>query len=227
MKSKGNCVISSRVKASARRLVFASLVMAFQGSADSFVIPETVLQQVARDYGPVTEARLRDWQKMINHTDISDDLDKLTRVNSFINNANQINGIERWRKSDAKADPMEFLINYVGDGQAFTMTKLFTLQQMGMAPSKLRVGYVKSRISGQSHTVLAYFSTPDAEPLILDNIDKEIKMASLRVDLEPIYLVDAGPLFGAADFPFDKPIQPVAYIIEWQDLLPNLEAVHY
>ncbi|HAU02774.1 MAG TPA: hypothetical protein DCS26_07290, partial [Porticoccaceae bacterium] len=75
MKSKGNCVISSRIKASARRLVFASLVMAFQGSADSFVIPETVLQQVARDHGPVTEARLRDWQKMINHTGISDDLD--------------------------------------------------------------------------------------------------------------------------------------------------------
>jgi hypothetical protein len=35
--------------------------------------------------------------------------------------------------------------------------------------------------------VLAYYPTPDAEPLILDNLIGDIKPASQRTDLEPVY----------------------------------------
>lgn len=35
--------------------------------------------------------------------------------------------------------------------------------------------------------VLAYYPTPSSVPLILDNIDKEIKPATERTDLLPIY----------------------------------------
>ncbi len=35
--------------------------------------------------------------------------------------------------------------------------------------------------------VLAYYPTPEAEPLILDNLTRELKPASQRPDLEPVY----------------------------------------
>lgn len=35
--------------------------------------------------------------------------------------------------------------------------------------------------------VLAYYSDPDADPLILDNLDSEIRTASQRPDLIPVY----------------------------------------
>jgi hypothetical protein len=35
--------------------------------------------------------------------------------------------------------------------------------------------------------VLAYYPTPDAEPLILDNLTQDIRPASQRPDLEPVY----------------------------------------
>jgi hypothetical protein len=50
--------------------------------------------------------------------------------------------------------------------------------------------YVQAMISDQiqqAHMVLAYYPTSDAEPLILDNLNTEIMLASTRKDLKPIY----------------------------------------
>jgi hypothetical protein len=35
--------------------------------------------------------------------------------------------------------------------------------------------------------VLAYYPRPDAEPLILDNLDDRVRLASNRQDLAPVY----------------------------------------
>jgi len=35
--------------------------------------------------------------------------------------------------------------------------------------------------------VLAYYSRPDAEPLILDNLERRVRPASERADLVPVY----------------------------------------
>jgi hypothetical protein len=35
--------------------------------------------------------------------------------------------------------------------------------------------------------VLAYYATPDAEPLLMDNLDPRVRPASERRDLEPVY----------------------------------------
>lgn len=47
--------------------------------------------------------------------------------------------------------------------------------------------YVKAIELNQFHMVLAYYDTPSAQPLILDNINPQIKPASQRRDLLPIY----------------------------------------
>jgi hypothetical protein len=79
----------------------------------------------------------------------------------------------------------------------------------------------------KSHTVLAYFSTPDAEPLILDNIDKSIRRASLRIDLEPVYLFEAREVLFPDRIASILPREKTRHVVQWQNLLPNLKAVHY
>ena len=57
----------------------------------------------------------------------------------------------------------------------------------------MRLIYVKARIGGtasslpQAHMVLAYYPTPDAEPLVLDNLMPEIRPASHAPDLQPVF----------------------------------------
>jgi predicted transglutaminase-like cysteine proteinase len=66
---------------------------------------------------------------------------------------------------------------------------------MGMDTAKLRITYVKSLTLNQAHMVLAYYSTPDAQPLILDNLNQLIKPASDRLDLRPVYSFNAETLW--------------------------------
>lgn len=131
------------------------------------------------------------------------------------------------KKTDARANPLEFLINHAGDGQDFSVAKLFTLHRMGVPLAKLRISYVKSNGLNRPHTVLAYFSTPTAEPLILDNIERRIKSASARKDLEPIYLFDARDILMIDGDSKQLPAEKSNHIVKWKNLLPNLETVHY
>jgi hypothetical protein len=43
--------------------------------------------------------------------------------------------------------------------------------------------------------VVAYLETPSAEPLVLDNLNKEILPASRRNDLQPVYSFNGGGLW--------------------------------
>ena len=65
---------------------------------------------------------------------------------------------------------------------------------------KMRITYVKELvIYKQAHMVLAYFTTPDAEPLVLDNINKTIQPASARTDLLPVYSFNGSGLWLAKE----------------------------
>ena len=52
---------------------------------------------------------------------------------------------------------------------------------------KMRLIYVKSLKLKQPHMVLGYYAEATADPLILDNLVKEILSAPERPDLIPIY----------------------------------------
>ncbi len=222
-----NTYITQKMAGPAKKMVLAGLVIALHGEAETYQVPEKLLEQVRTEHGTVAETRLRNWQKMINHSDAKLDLDKLALVNEFVNRAHPVNDIDSWQKTDARANPLEFLINHAGDGQDFSVAKLFTLHRMGVPLAKLRISYVKSNGLNRPHTVLAYFSTPTAEPLILDNIERRIKSASARKDLEPIYLFDARDILMIDGDSKQLPAEKSNHIVKWKNLLPNLETVHY
>ncbi|WP_269459990.1 transglutaminase-like cysteine peptidase [Vibrio rumoiensis] len=90
---------------------------------------------------------------------------------------------------------MQFLNAGGGDCEDFSIAKYYTLRELGVDDEKLRLIYVKSLTLNQFHMVVAYYETPSSMPLILDNIDGEIKPASQRSDLVPVYSFNATNLW--------------------------------
>lgn len=142
---------------------------------------------VTLTYGPRAGKRVETWRKEIAKHQRASERDKLTEINRFFNQLYFVNDIDLWGKNDYWATPLEFLGSNAGDCEDFTIAKYFSLLELGIDDKKLRLVYVKAIEFNQFHMVLAYYSAPNAEPLILDNINPEIKPASTRRDLLPIY----------------------------------------
>ena len=70
------------------------------------------------------------------------------------------------------------------------------------------------------HMVLAYYSRPDADPLILDNLDDKVRSASNRTDLAPVYSFNEEDVVHTASGRRGTPQQ----IRAWRDLLERLNA---
>ncbi|WP_070969717.1 transglutaminase-like cysteine peptidase [Vibrio sonorensis] len=142
---------------------------------------------VRATYGDRAGRRVETWRSEMEQYKGLGERDKLTAVNNFFNQLNFINDINLWGKNDYWATPLEFLGSNAGDCEDFTIAKYFSLLELGVSDKKLRLVYVKAIELNQFHMVLAYYSKPSAEPIILDNINPQIKRASTRRDLLPIY----------------------------------------
>ena len=108
-------------------------------------------------------------------------------VNDFFNQARFVDDQTLWNEEDYWATPVELLARNAGDCEDYAIAKFFTLLSAGFNEDKLQISYVKALELNQAHMVLAYYEAPDAEPLILDNINSNILPASERPDLEPVY----------------------------------------
>ncbi|WP_367990376.1 transglutaminase-like cysteine peptidase [Vibrio sp. NTOU-M3] len=142
---------------------------------------------VRATYGDRAGRRVETWRQEMSQYKNLGERDKLTKVNNFFNQLNFVNDIRLWGKNDYWATPLEFLGSNAGDCEDFTIAKYFSLLELGVSDKKLRLVYVKAIELNQFHMVLAYYSKPSAEPIILDNINPVIKPASTRRDLLPIY----------------------------------------
>jgi len=152
-------------------------------------------KQAADVYGEGAEKRILAWRKLIDASKALTVVDKLTQVNSFFNQMAFVDDIDLWHKEDYWATPIEFLGMQAGDCEDFTIAKYFALRELGVPDEKLRLVYVKSLTLNQHHMVVAYYHKPTSIPVLLDNIDKELKPASKRNDLLPIYSFNAENLW--------------------------------
>lgn len=169
----------------------------------------------------------RDWQRVeADVLAMHNAEDKLRRVNEFFNRRIRFaDDQEVWGQSDYWATPMETLAKGMGDCEDFTIAKYFTLVAAGMSADQLRLVYVKARIGGpnsplaQAHMVLAYYATPDAEPLILDNLITEIRPASRRPDLTPVFSFNSQGIWQGAVGNTTPSAGGIGRLSRWQDLL--------
>ena len=179
-----NAIIAKRIKLS---LLTSLLVF---GSAASQALnnqEQRLVETVTRVYGERAGLRVTTWRKEMAVNKGLAEHKQLANVNQFFNQLNFVNDDQLWGKNDYWATPLEFIGSNAGDCEDFTIAKYFSLLELGVSDKKLRLVYVKAIILNQFHMVLAYYSSPSAEPLILDNINPEITTASKRQDLLPIY----------------------------------------
>ena len=131
--------------------------------------------------------RIERWQAIIRSAGKLAEREKLRVTNDFFNRMRFVSDQVLWGQEDYWATPLETLVANGGDCEDFSIAKYFTLREMGIPQDKLRLTYVKALNLNQAHMVLTYFETPDADPLVLDNLDRNIKPASNRHDLLPVY----------------------------------------
>lgn len=145
------------------------------------------IKQMGQKYGKRAELRLQRWQKLISDLKNDSEQDKLRKVNDFFNKVRFLDDIQHWQQKDYWATPVEFLVTNGGDCEDFTIAKYYTLKALGVDIAKMSIAYVKALDYNQAHMVLTYYSTPKAEPVILDNLIPQIKKASKRKDLLHVY----------------------------------------
>lgn len=155
---------------------------------------DRMLLLASQRYGDTGASAVAAWREMLRTAPGLSEEAKLRRVNDFFNRHVRFGeDTAIWGRSDYWATPLETLGRAEGDCEDFAIAKYVTLKQMGVPSSKLRLTYVRARIGGpqstlvQAHMVLGYYPTPDAEPLVLDNLISEIRPASRRPDLTTVF----------------------------------------
>lgn len=157
-----------------------------------------ILTQAKHKHGEQAQHRLIRWQNLLTSAKNLPEKDKLKQVNDFFNlNALFIDDIIQWKTEDYWATPLELLATGAGDCEDFAIAKYFTLLELGVDESKMRITYVKSLRRNQPHMVLTFFASPKSVSEVLDNLITEIKPATQRSDLLPVYSFNGTGLWTA------------------------------
>ena len=178
----------------------------------------------AQKYGPAAVANAKALQQVIAGVNGRDDLAKLKAVNDFYNQRlAYVEDIDNWGVQDYWASPLESLGKGAGDCEDYAIGKYFTLTSLGLSHAKLRMVYVRASIAGApngyvAHMVLAYYPTPDAEPLVLDNLQPGIHPAGERPDLLPVFSFNAEGLWqGVGSIRANG--DPLTRLSKWREVL--------
>lgn len=203
----------------------AFFLLAFNILADAPVdiFPPGLFERVEQDYDEDARERVEDWQELVVNSQDDVEKDKLHRVNRFFNRVRFVDDMRVWGQKDYWATPVEFLGRNAGDCEDFSIAKYFTLRALGIPAEKLRLMYVRALQLKQSHMVLAYFETPDAMPLILDNINTKILPANYRQDLQPIYSFNGDGLWAAKAQGRGRKIKEKGSHSTWESLMNRIE----
>lgn len=176
-------------------------------------------------YGAKAAETVSRWLQLLRLPATTPEAEKLARVNDFWNqNVRSAEDMEIWQQADYWATPLESLGRGAGDCEDYAIGKYFSLIALGVPPERLRFVYVRARIGGPAsgeqiaHMVLGYYPTPNAVPLVLDNLISSILPATQRRDLTPVFSFNAQGVYVDG-----KTAAPVDRIGRWRDLLIKME----
>ena len=186
------------------------------------VLGEPLLRAVERRYGAEARQRLLDWQELLQTVKGKDDQVQIDKVNRFFNRMAFVDDRIHWQKEDHWATPVEFLASQAGDCEDFAIAKYFSLLSLGIDENRLTLTYVKALRLNQAHMVLSFYPSPNAEPLILDNLVDAIKPSSERTDLQPVYSLNGSGLWLAKQRGRGKMVGDSGRLSRWQDLLDRM-----
>lgn len=185
---------------------------------------ERVLEAAAR-MGPRALTGARALQPLVERAAQQGDAQRLMLVNDFFNQRIAFReDSETWGRVDYWASPLETLEKGQGDCEDYAIAKYFSLLAAGVPEARLRLVYVRAMLDGrrQAHMVLAYYSQPEAEPLILDNLQTAVLPASRRPDLQPVFSFNGEGLWEGVGS--SSAGNPVARLSLWRDALAKVRA---
>lgn len=173
-------------------LVLLLLLLLLQPSL--FAWDANRLMSVAAQRSPAALAGARAMQMALAGMVGQNEVAQIAAINGFVNRRIEYReDIEVWGQVDYWASPLESLEKGQGDCEDFAIAKYFGLTALGVPHRKLRLVYVRAAMGGPPvpHMVLAYYATPDADPLVLDVLVPDVRPASQRTDLTPVFSFNA------------------------------------
>lgn len=189
----------------------------------ALAVPDLI--ELARSqYGDRAADRAAAWQTVVDRGQALPLADKLKAANDFFNhNIEYVSDQQIYGTEDYWASPLEFMGRGRGDCEDFSIAKYTTLLLMGVEPDSLRMVYVKAKRSGitQAHMVLAWYESPQATPLILDNLEYSIMPANQRGDLIPIFSFNGKTLWVGTKAQPSK-ANPVNRLSRWRQVLEKM-----
>jgi len=189
-------------------------------------ISQSNLKKIENKYGPKAAQRVRLWDKMLVKNKNKKIIYKLKAVNDFFNHIKYMSDKKVWKKTDYWASPFEFLGVGAGDCEDYAIAKYFALRILGIPDKKLKITYVKLKQRGskyeQAHMVLNYYNKSTSTPIVLDNVNKKLKLASKRKDLKPIYSFNASGLWAAQNKTKSLKSQGKNKLKKWQSMMSRI-----
>lgn len=204
------------------RLLFC-LVLVWAGPLLAWDPPRVLAR--AQKMGPTVLTRAQALLGDIADVADQDDDTRLKTLNTFFNRRILYrDDQETWGQVDYWASPLELLAKGQGDCEDYAIAKYFSLIASGVSGVKMRLVYVRAQVgvTVQAHMVLAYYPTPNAEPLILDNLITDIRPASRRPDLVPVFSFSAEGLWQGVGS--TSAGDPAARLSRWRDVLVKAKA---
>lgn len=194
---------------------------------DSFkvVLSEAQLAAAEAKFGKESRKRLTDWVDLIANNKQKPEQEKLTLANDFFNQLLFVSDLDHWGVQDYWATPFEMISTGGGDCEDFAIGKYFTLLALGVSSDKLKITYVKATghgLQNAAHMVLAYYASPSAMPVVLDNLNPEIKPADQRPDLVPVYSFNGDGLWLAKQRGEGKAVARGNRIKLWNDMMARM-----
>ncbi|MDO9004531.1 MAG: transglutaminase-like cysteine peptidase [Aquabacterium sp.] len=204
-----------------RWMVVGSLLIGPVGSA----FESQKIMSAAQRMGPSTANQAQALIQEVAEAASSDEASRLKRINSFFNRRVEYrDDRDVWGQVDYWATPLEMLNKGAGDCEDYAIGKYLSLIAAGVPAAKMRLVYVRAELGGAilAHMVLAYYPEPLAEPLILDNLITDIRPASRRPDLAPVFSFNAEGLWQGVGSTTAG--DPVARLSRWREVLTKTRA---
>lgn len=221
-------------ESSLRRLLVMLLLAAVALQALAELSPNVLQQQLIARFGPARVVLLKDWLQLVDTVKASAEDSKLKRVNDFINQSIRFeDDMVVWQQSDYWATPLETIGQGSGDCEDFAIFKYVSLRMAGVPVQKLRLIYVKAKLktptgfTQQAHMVLAYYPTPNAEPLVLDNLQTAIRPASKRPDLQPVFSFNSEGIFAGVSSSAKASEGGIGRLSRWENAWQRIQAEAY
>lgn len=183
------------------------------------------LDAIRQQYGEAAAQRVQAWLALMSRGEGWTEQQKLQAVNDFFNRVPYADDLAHWGRAEYWATPVELLASNGGDCEDYAVAKYYTLRAMGVPDERLRITYVTARqgSSAIAHMVLGYYATPDADPLVLDNLNRQIRPGSQRTDLSPIYIFNAEGLWYARQRGQNERLGGSDNVRLWNDVRARIE----